>query len=316
MLASRCPWSNRPLWRTRLPKNKSFRGAVFILEEMPASEFAFLLAERYPQSFVVAMPREKKNGGFASNLWNETDVPFVDIRDIHTEGIPLPRCLIFHEMQMTADDHPPAPLPDAPIIRLSWVVNDLNIPPPGLFKGSVRAFLGVPTYLTGGFLWPPPIPRSVVPTEQSKVRRQQQLNVSSDPASAKTFFARQSAEWEFGYGFLWRLPVCLFSWDEPKLIGWSDPGYSPGGWADCLEQMFRDDEISRYLESCTDEGITRRTSWFQEHYAKIGYGLERLPKENNYTIRSAYGFKDSHNPNALLIWREFTDGANQLVRIR
>lgn len=331
MAAFRLPGANRPLWKTRLPAGRGFKGAVIVLAEMPKAEFALLLAEKYPDCFIVAAKpgRQRKEEGF--HLGDET----AGAREIGlSRAAATPENYVFHEMRMTAVEEIPEPSPGAPVLRLSWAAEPDVRQRGGQSASFQNPAIAIPAVITLGSVWPPPLPvRSIAGGPYAGMIHR--FTANRGEGDSRVYIANPGAERGVVCGLVWSAPMSILTWSWgsipffealgsgrvnllPDRPGIDEPetGKSPGAWADCLDKIFHDPEIAEYLASGAGDGVADRKEWFQGHYSNFGRVMERLPGEWLPPKRGGYGFRDSSDPKApLLLWTAIGD-TNALVRKR
>lgn len=276
--------SNRSLWMTRLPDDPDMSGVTFILQDMPKAEFAYLLAQQYPESFVVAQPTRGVLGGSMFYLYNESNIsnePLAYARGGIREAVrrDLPAMLVFHQMKMVACDPLPEALGGSSCVRLSWAKDKEN------FKtalSSTRRFFitmqRIPSFLTLGLLFP--IPMSVPQISRGTSFGLKELNVGINASPEYSILAHEDSEAGIYMGGLWSLPLSGF-FEDPKDSLSPSEGFSPGGWADCLEQLFQDEKIRELSATLSPEELNSKAAWFRSQFESDGFSMAVVPSQKN-----------------------------------
>jgi hypothetical protein len=300
---------NRSLLHTRLPTKSDFKGVVFVLENPPKAEFAFLLAQQYPNSFIAVMPSEKDPKEYdpfylsseskpprtipASLIKSDTitrkDSFMEPRRDVTVRPQALPSILIIHHMLMTGCDQLPETITSESCIRLSWSTTTAGQAEDTSLQKTNSALERFPLNVLSGLsvitigLLCPPIPLSNM--EQGRYKNMIQiLNATVAPERQVSIPARKKSKRGIFLGYAWYLLVSPFVKDDPVHPYFeSYPSYrSPGGWADCLEQMFEHSELLHAASNVTSERLAQREAWFKKQFEIKGFVLETIPYLSPY----------------------------------
>ncbi len=302
---------NRSIWHTRFPKKPDFKGVVFILENPPAPEFALLLAQQYPQSFVVNMRVEKKprdpfyllRDSYTPLARSEGTIKrkttwFTKGQTVSVRSRALPSVLILHQMFLTACDQLSESFTRGSCVRLTWsktlyknaeapqkhsILTDLNASTGGF---SLLNLLNIPDVLTAGALSRPRVIYAV-PTGKNQ-NTIEELTVSFASADGDISIpARKAAYRGIFYGDAFAPLISPFV-KASTIIPFSEPAYfdgrarSPGGWADCLEQMFLHPEVLKVASNVMPECLGERETWFKKQFEVKGFRMQPIPDPDPY----------------------------------
>jgi len=292
---------------------------VFVLEDIPKAEIALLFAETYPESFVVAKPAVDRLKFVRTEMIHDSnfflgwETESISIPG-KSDSVNLPQYLILHKQAMTASDEIPEPIDGAPLVQLRWDVIETKTPPPNFAQKTLGHGMGFLTILTMGSVWPPPTSTRAFPTKQI-ITKTQKLYAKVRNNDERSILAQPKAEREFFSGFFWGLFFIPFP-ERDRTSYFSEGGFgdSPGGWSNCLEQLFNDVETVEYLDSCTEAGLEARNEWFAELHKEHAYSYEQLPLKYSYASHGAFVFKSAQDPSlGKLKWNGIENGMNQLI---
>lgn len=293
--------SNHSLWHTRLPLKPDYKGVVFILQSPPKAEFAFLLAQKYPESFVVVVPSLKYDKRQDMYSYKETDTElralfvspgdsvfritsWITGRDIPITSTTLVRYLeknlVCHHMKLVSCAKLPQSLTESPCITLTWsnknreiaIPEDKNSTPLMMYQYLTL----VPSLITLGLLTPP-IPTTIF----GNINHPEALDINLDGNENIDFVARDKAFKGYQIGTGWVILFAPFISDYGYALGEESGGHSPGGWADCLEQMFRHPKVRQLGSATSMSTLHDREEIFRQMYETGGYDLEPKPLWNH-----------------------------------
>jgi len=290
--------ANHALMQARLPRNPQFKDVVFHLQDPPKVEMAFLLAQTYPDSYVVCSLGsyidylylgETKNRpqhyGLARLAQGDTILRkeglFKPRRRIPVELRTLENHVVFHKMKAASfAELPPVFTENA--IQINW---SEELPPPPssrsdyYHQNSWFAYLGPLTVpvafgMVGWTAIAPPIPDKNIASRNSR-----QILAASLPAGeGLRIDAREKCEKGFYVGALWAFPLMsFFNKHHDESYKYLEDPWSPGGWADCLEQLFRHPRIFQTANAVEPSTSSALDLAFLTRYKDDGYVLEPMP---------------------------------------
>ncbi len=304
---------NRSIWRTRLPSNPTYKDVVFFLESPPKAEFAFLLAQKYPESYVICSPIITERGSMY--VTRESHVPYEwtyakpgdkYVGKINFKRVEIPitsetlsQNLVFHEMKVTSCDRLPDVFQISPHISLFWK------PEGPRYSGTnnTPSALMLPYLVAAVFGVNPPEPHHSI-TGHGR----QSLVVTINQQDQLQFIADDDAERGAMIGFWFYVPISVF-FPEVTAVSMEESSSSPGGWADCLEKMFSTPAVINAGGSIDSATSLAKSNEFDRQFAKKGFEL--LPGVNSADSKPSICLfaKDGER----YFWQGYRDGYNHLI---
>lgn len=325
--------SNHSLWHTRLPEKPDFSGVVFILQSPRCAEFAFLLAQRYPESYVVCTPVYNDSALYSMYLtdesmcswkWRKAQTGHLLLRSgesprtLPVTEVPLGQTLLFHQMHMSSCEALPELFRKEQLVVLSWPYSSPATSP------NRSATTGEPPASTwdrireakDGAWFLANLPGLIVgvsfPVRDDSFGAHRGPSWAMDAKIGETepfrIFTARNAEKEYLIGSFSSILLAPFVSDDPlncRLTASEGGDFSPGGWANCLEQFFRNPRITSLASSVKPERAMALKSSFSDLLRNQDYRLEPIiHQKSRYLNRVERETIDSYSPNICLFKNE------------
>lgn len=267
---------NHSLSHTRLPMKPDYKGIALILQSAPSADFAFLLARKYPESYVIVVPSNDWTRYDKMYFFREMPVGVGDTVKVSPRDADIPapmrkldKYLIFHDMKVISCPQVSSIWTRGATMELAWSQENYETRAPE----SVFELLYLPlTIISLGSLTPPAPCDFMGQPSVHPVKLV--IKINSDYRFG--FVSRDNANKGYVMGNCWAMLLAPFlSESAYSYIAMTETdGISSGTHADCLEQMFSDSLVQRFAGVGDVDLQRKRDIEFRSMYEQRGYQLD------------------------------------------
>lgn len=290
LLASGCVMvvrhpANHSLSDAHLLTKPNYREVALVLQSPPTADFAFLLARRYPEAYIVVTPSDRWREAHTMYFSGETNT---DVRMLEAKpgdkirvlrgftGLDVPirkslsrqldKYIIFHQGHVVSCAELSDTWTHGPSIVLSWQRIKISDPAPEN-QWPLLSLIYAPIALASLGNLTPPLPTNYAGNPAFP----NVLHIVIDGHNKITFMPRERSYKGYQMGWLWAVALIPVTHDGHSI--WQDGGFSSGEYADCLEQMFRDSRVKRVAGRVEWNLEGKRRTEFWTMYEKAGFNL-------------------------------------------